>query len=100
MAGRISTAFNAEVVINWFPGHMAKAARIIKETLKKVDTVIEVRDARVRLDGKMRFRSRRLNLDQIFRFRFQVQTLRFLKCLDHIKGTLSCSRRKICRRQL
>jgi hypothetical protein len=53
MSSRLKTAFNAEAVINWFPGHMAKAARIIKETLKKVDTVIEVRDARVRFDGNL-----------------------------------------------
>ena len=34
-------------VINWFPGHMAKTARQVRETIKKVDLVIEVRDARV-----------------------------------------------------
>jgi len=33
--------------INWFPGHMARAIREIKEKLKSVDIVLEVRDARV-----------------------------------------------------
>ena len=33
--------------INWFPGHMAKARRVIKESLSDVDLVIEVIDARI-----------------------------------------------------
>lgn len=33
--------------INWFPGHMAKAQRMIKEHLKLVDVVIELLDARI-----------------------------------------------------
>ncbi|WP_010292770.1 ribosome biogenesis GTPase YlqF [Clostridium senegalense] len=33
--------------INWFPGHMAKTRRQIKENLKLVDAVIEIRDARI-----------------------------------------------------
>ena len=32
--------------INWYPGHMAKAKREIKEDLKLVDIVIELLDAR------------------------------------------------------
>ena len=32
--------------INWFPGHMAKAIREIKEKLNLVDMVIELCDAR------------------------------------------------------
>lgn len=31
----------------WYPGHMAKAQRIMGERLSRVDLVIEVRDARV-----------------------------------------------------
>ncbi|GAB6170036.1 ribosome biogenesis GTPase YlqF [Clostridium carnis] len=34
-------------VINWFPGHMKKTQREIKENLKLVDAVIEIRDARI-----------------------------------------------------
>jgi len=33
--------------INWFPGHMAKATRLIREQLKDIDMILEVRDARI-----------------------------------------------------
>lgn len=33
--------------IQWFPGHMAKARRLLQENLKLVDAVIEVVDARI-----------------------------------------------------
>lgn len=33
--------------INWYPGHMAKAKRLIEEDLKLIDIVIEVIDARI-----------------------------------------------------
>ncbi|KAL7516597.1 hypothetical protein ACHAWX_001594 [Stephanocyclus meneghinianus] len=32
--------------VNWYPGHIAKAERQLSETLRSVDVVIEVRDAR------------------------------------------------------
>jgi hypothetical protein len=35
--------------ISWYPGHIAKAERELVEYLKKVDVVIEVRDARIPL---------------------------------------------------
>ncbi|MBA2404976.1 MAG: ribosome biogenesis GTPase YlqF [Bdellovibrionales bacterium] len=38
-----------KAVFNWYPGHMAKALRQIKEKLKTVDIVLEIRDARVPL---------------------------------------------------
>ena len=34
-------------VVQWYPGHIAKAERQLKETFKAVDVVIEVRDARI-----------------------------------------------------
>lgn len=34
-------------VVHWFPGHMAKATKMIKEYVKKVDVVIELLDARI-----------------------------------------------------
>ena len=33
--------------IQWFPGHMAKTRRMIKENLKNVDAIIEILDARI-----------------------------------------------------
>lgn len=36
-----------EVSIQWFPGHMAKTRRLMKENLKLVDVVVEITDARI-----------------------------------------------------
>lgn len=38
--------------VQWFPGHMTKAKRQMEENLKKVDFVIEIRDARMPLASK------------------------------------------------
>ncbi len=38
---------NIKGTVQWFPGHMAKTRRMIKENLKLVDAVAEIRDARV-----------------------------------------------------
>ena len=38
--------------INWFPGHMTKARRQMEENLKKVDFIIEIRDARIPASSK------------------------------------------------
>lgn len=37
--------------IQWFPGHMAKTRRLISDNIKKVDAVIDVRDARIPLSS-------------------------------------------------
>lgn len=34
-------------VINWYPGHMAKARRLLQEQLKRTDLIIEMCDARL-----------------------------------------------------
>ena len=36
-----------ETIINWYPGHMAKARRQMEEQLKLVDIIIELRDSRI-----------------------------------------------------
>ena len=58
--------------INWYPGHMARAIREIKEKLKLVDIVLEVRDARVplasgnnMLDETLRQKSRLILLNKV-----------------------------------
>ena len=33
--------------INWYPGHMAKTRRLLKEQIKRIDLVIEICDARL-----------------------------------------------------
>ncbi len=38
--------------VQWFPGHMTKAKRQMEENLKKVDFVIEIRDARMPVSSK------------------------------------------------
>ncbi|MBE6565024.1 MAG: ribosome biogenesis GTPase YlqF [Ruminococcaceae bacterium] len=38
-------------LIQWFPGHMAKTKRLIRESLSSVDLIIEVLDARVPLSS-------------------------------------------------
>ena len=35
------------MALHWFPGHMHKALKEIKESLKQVDVLIEVLDARI-----------------------------------------------------
>lgn len=39
-------------IIQWFPGHMAKTRRLIKENLTSVDIVIELLDARIPRSSK------------------------------------------------
>ena len=40
--------------INWYPGHMAKTKRLIKENIDKIDVVIEALDARIPYSTKIR----------------------------------------------
>lgn len=47
--------------INWYPGHMAKTKRLIKENLEQIDIVYEVVDARMPYSSKIR------DLDEIIR---------------------------------
>ena len=42
-----------KTVINWFPGHMAKTKREIKEKLSLIDIVYEVLDARMPISSKI-----------------------------------------------
>ena len=38
--------------IQWYPGHMTKARRMMQENIKLVDLVIELVDARVPLSSR------------------------------------------------
>ena len=46
-----SSSFNAKSVrlVQWYPGHIARAERLLREQLKNVDCVVEVRDLRIPL---------------------------------------------------
>ncbi|GAM18141.1 hypothetical protein SAMD00019534_013160, partial [Acytostelium subglobosum LB1] len=50
MSGNVRSAFRSVYTfggkINWFPGHMIKAAKQLRESINKVDVVLEIRDAR------------------------------------------------------
>ncbi|EGG23114.1 hypothetical protein DFA_05244 [Cavenderia fasciculata] len=38
--------------INWFPGHMIKASKEVRETLKRIDIVLEIRDSRAPISSE------------------------------------------------
>ncbi len=38
--------------VAWYPGHMAKAARRIREYLRSIDIVVEIVDARIARSGR------------------------------------------------
>ena len=40
--------------INWYPGHMAKTKKLIKEELKNIDIVYEIIDARIPYSSKIK----------------------------------------------
>jgi len=44
----------SKVVINWYPGHMAKTKRLIIDELKNIDIVYEVIDARIPSSSKIK----------------------------------------------
>ena len=41
-----------KMIINWYPGHMVKAQNEIRESLKLIDIVVEVLDARIPLSSQ------------------------------------------------
>lgn len=45
--GALSNVSTLKAVISWYPGHIAKAERTLKQSIKLVDVVIEVRDSRI-----------------------------------------------------
>ncbi|XP_034040119.1 mitochondrial ribosome-associated GTPase 1 [Thalassophryne amazonica] len=53
-AGRFRTVFDfgGREVAHWFPRHMAKGLKQMRASLKKVDCIIEIHDARIPLSGR------------------------------------------------
>ena len=43
----------SKVAINWYPGHMVKTKRLIKENINLIDIIYEVIDARVPISSKI-----------------------------------------------
>ena len=48
----MSENINSKININWYPGHMTKARRMMEENIKLVDLVIEIIDARAPLSSR------------------------------------------------
>ncbi|XP_019726109.1 mitochondrial ribosome-associated GTPase 1 isoform X2 [Hippocampus comes] len=44
--------FGGREVAHWFPGHMAKGLKKMRASLKSVDCIIEIHDARIPLSGR------------------------------------------------
>ncbi len=99
--------------INWFPGHMARAIKEIKEKVKLVDIVLEIRDARAPLasgnkmmEENLRQKSRLILLNKVNLadpkmiyqweewFKKQGDPFMFLDCFDKssMKKALSMAR--------
>lgn len=63
------TEGRAATQINWYPGHMAKARRMLQENIKLIDVVVEVLDARAPLA------TRNPDFDDLFRNKMRVVLL-------------------------
>lgn len=57
---------NSKININWYPGHMTKARRMMEENIKLVDLVIEIIDARAPLS------SRNPDIDSLAKNKFRL----------------------------
>ena len=44
----------SNTVINWYPGHMAKTKRLIKENINLIDIIYEVIDSRIPYSSKIK----------------------------------------------
>ena len=44
---------NASKQIQWYPGHMAKTKRLIKENINMIDIIYELVDARIPYSSKI-----------------------------------------------
>lgn len=67
------------MVIQWFPGHMAKATREVKEKLKLVDIVFELVDARCPLS------SHNMYLDEVVKDKKQIIIFNKIDLCDRVE---------------
>ncbi len=44
---KMQKTFAPALKLYWYPGHMVKGMRVIKDKLRDIDLVVEVRDARI-----------------------------------------------------
>ena len=55
--------------IQWYPGHMTKAVRMMEENMKLIDLVIELLDARIPLS------SRNPDIDRLAKGKYRLMIL-------------------------
>ena len=71
--------------LNWYPGHMTKAKRMMQEEIKLVDLVIELVDARIPLS------SRNPDIDELGKNKSRIILLNKSDLADE-EGNRSCRR--------
>ena len=67
------------MAINWYPGHMAKTKREIKEKLDLIDVVFEVIDARIPKSSKNK------DVDELIKNKPRVLIMTKLDLCDEIE---------------
>lgn len=72
----MSENINSKININWYPGHMTKARRMMEENIKLVDLVIEIIDARAPLS------SRNPDIDTLAKNKFRLVLMNKLDMAD------------------
>lgn len=65
--------------INWYPGHMAKTKRLIRENLNQIDIVYEVVDARIPYSSKIR------DLDEVIKNKPKIMIMTKYDLCDKIE---------------
>lgn len=63
--------------INWYPGHMAKTKRLIKENLNFIDVVYEV------IDSRMPYSSKIVDIDNIIKNKKRILVMTKYDLCDH-----------------
>ena len=66
--------------INWYPGHMTKAKRMMQEDIKLIDLIIEITDARIPLS------SRNPDIDELGKNKFRLILLNKSDLADPVQN--------------
>ncbi|MBR6475985.1 MAG: ribosome biogenesis GTPase YlqF [Lachnospiraceae bacterium] len=68
--------------INWYPGHMAKAKKMMQESIKLIEVVVEILDARIPLSSK------NPDIDELAKGKYRVLLLNKSDMADEKKTTV------------
>ena len=71
--------------INWYPGHMAKTKREIKENLNMIDVIYEVVDSRIPISSKIK------DIDEIIKDKPRIIIMTKYDLCDEVK-TKACAK--------